>query len=131
MAEVQQNTNIGEMTKRFIEFVMMQAQQISLFLGKLKHPQGETMEPNLELAKLFIDQLEMIREKTRGNLSKEEDQILNNILSDLQLAYVEVAKELGAPVAAAPAEVADQSKPEAPSASEEEEAKKRFTKSYG
>ncbi|MEO8206689.1 MAG: DUF1844 domain-containing protein, partial [Chthoniobacterales bacterium] len=76
MAEVQQTTNSSEMTKRFIEFVMMQAQQVSLFLGLLKHPQAEQMEPNLELAKLFIDQLEMIREKTRGNLTKEEEQIL-------------------------------------------------------
>src|SRR5213083_900542 len=93
MAEVQKNSqSIGEMTQRFIEFVMMQAQNAALFLGQIPNPQTGKGEVNLELAKMFIDQLAMIQEKTRGNLSNEESTVLRNALSNLQLAYVEVAR---------------------------------------
>ena len=64
MAEVQTSTQSGEMSQRFIEFVMMQAQQAS-FLGRIPSPQSGKTEVLLEPAKLFIDHLEMIREKTR------------------------------------------------------------------
>ena len=66
MAEVQTSTHSGELSQKFIEFVMMQAQQASLFLGRIPHPQSGQSEVLLEPAKLFIDHLEMIREKTRG-----------------------------------------------------------------
>jgi Domain of unknown function (DUF1844) len=88
MAEVQTSTQSGEMSQRFIEFVMMQAQQASLFLGRIPSPQSGKTEILLEPAKLFIDHLEMIREKTRGNLTNEEKEILNSVLSDLEMAYV-------------------------------------------
>src|SRR5919205_2045351 len=92
MAEVQTNTQSGEMSQRFIEFVMMQAQNAALFLGQIPNPQTGKGEVRLEVAKMFIDQLEMIQEKTRGNLSSEESTVLRNALSNLQLAYVEVAR---------------------------------------
>ena len=60
------------MTQRFIEFVLMHAQQASLCLGQIPHPQTGKPEVNLEIARLFIDQLVMIRAKTRGNLSEDE-----------------------------------------------------------
>ena len=91
MAEVQTSTQSGEMSQRFIEFVMMQAQQASLFLGRIPSPQSGKTEVLLEPAKLFIDHLEMIREKTRGNLTNEEKEILNSVLSDLEMAYVQAA----------------------------------------
>src|SRR2546425_11317696 len=92
MAEVQTSTNSGELAQRFIEFVMMQAQNAALFLGQIPNPQTGKGEVNLEVAKMFIDQLAMIQEKTRGNLSNEESTVLRNALSNLQLAYVEVAR---------------------------------------
>ncbi len=147
MAEVQRATNAGETTQQFIEFVMMQAQNASLFLGLIPHPQNNEPEVNLPLARMFIDQLSMIQEKTRGNLSNEETGVLRNALSNLQMAYVEVAKGGGAelPTAApvrpaeTPAELASspvESTPLAAAASPEpaddnRESKKRFTKSYG
>src|SRR3954463_4307230 len=101
MAEVQTNTqSLGEMSQRFIEFVMMQAQNAALFLGQIPNPQTGKGEVNLELAKMFIDQLGMIQEKTRGNLSNEEAAVLRNTLSNLQMAFVEVAEQVkkgGAP----------------------------------
>src|SRR5881396_2861807 len=92
MAEVQTNTQSGEMSQRFIEFVMMQAQNAALFLGQIPNPQTGKGEVNLELAKMFIDQLEMIQEKTRGNLTNEEMAVLRNTLSNLQMAFVEVSQ---------------------------------------
>jgi hypothetical protein len=138
MAEVQTSTNAGEMTQRFIEFVLMQAQNAALFLGQIPNPQTGKGEVNLEVAKMFIDQLAMIQEKTRGNLTSEESTVLRNALSNLQLAYVDVAR---AGSSAAPPEKSDPEtapagepaaqEPEAPVAGAEGESRKKFTKSYG
>src|SRR5271154_6281176 len=95
MAEVQKNTESGETAQRFIEFVMMQAQNAMLFLGQIPHPQSGKPEVNLDVAKMFIDQLAMIREKTRGNLSSDEAGILNNTLTNLQMAFVEISQQHG------------------------------------
>jgi hypothetical protein len=123
MAEVQSSVQSGEMTRRFIEFVLMQAQQIALLLGQLPGPDGQPMPANLPVARIFIDQLEMIREKTRGNLTTEESEMLNKVLADLQLAFVEAGN-----LAATPAPAAVESPaPAAP----EDDGKKKFTKSYG
>src|SRR3982751_770664 len=100
MAEVQTSINTGELAQRFIEFVMMQTQNAALFLGQIPNPQTGEGEVNLELAKMFIDQLAMIQEKTRGNLSNEESAVLRNTLSNLQLAFVEVSQH-GGPARAA------------------------------
>ncbi len=131
MAEVQNSQQSGEMTRRFIEFVLMQAQQIALMLGQIPGPDGKPMEANLPVARIFIDQLEMIREKTRGNLTKEEEDVLTKVLADLQLAFVEAGNARPAPAAAptTPAETPQaEAKAEAPA---EEDSKKKFTKSYG
>jgi hypothetical protein len=87
MAEVQSMTHSGETAQRFIQFVMMQGRQAELFLGIQPNPQTGRTELHLEAAKLFIDHLEMIREKTRGNLSNQETEILNKVLTDLQRTY--------------------------------------------
>jgi hypothetical protein len=151
MAEVQTNTQMsGEMTQRFIEFVMMQAQNAALFLGQIPNPQTGQGEVNLEVARMFIDQLAMIQEKTRGNLSSEEAAVLRNTLSNLQMAFVEVSQHMGgagagarpepAPVAAsepsppAPQESAAAAPEETvppPAPAAESESRKKFTKSYG
>jgi Domain of unknown function (DUF1844) len=158
MPEVQKTVQTGEMTQRFIEFVMMHAQNAALFLGQIPNPKTGEAEINLDLARMFIDQLEMIQEKTRGNLTNEEAMVLRNALSNLQMAYVEAAGEPGRarPEAARRGEGAPQtatqpegfgsvpSQPEeqpaasapeqsAPLASSESEteSRKKFTKSYG
>ena len=137
MAEVQTVTNSGELAQRFIEFVMMQAQHAALFLGQIPNPQSGKPEVNLEMAKMFIDQLAMIQEKTRGNLSSEEGAVLRNTLANLQLAYVEVARGSSSPPpseskpsSTAPAGSAPIAEPPS-SAEAEAESRKKFTKSYG
>jgi hypothetical protein len=130
MAEVQNSANAGEMTRRFIEFVLMQAQQIALMLGHLPGPDGKPLEPNLPVAKIFIDQLDMIREKTRGNLGKDEEEMLNKVLTDLQLAYVEAGQLPAAPTNEPAADRAE-APPETAAPKDDEDGKKKFTKSYG
>ena len=136
MAEVQTVTNSGEVAQRFIEFVMMQAQHAALFLGQIPNPQSGKPEVNLEMAKMFIDQLAMIQEKTRGNLSSEESALLRNTLANLQLAYVEVARGSSSPPseskpsATAPPGSAPIVEPPS-SAETEAESRKKFTKRYG
>jgi hypothetical protein len=150
MAEVQTSTQSGELTQRFIEFVMMHAQNAALFLGQIPNPKTGEGEVNLDLARMFIDQLAMIQEKTRGNLTNEESTVLRNALSNLQMVYVEVARETpkGAaePATAKPEpteQPAPEQKPSSPlaassetappvtSTESESESKKKFTKSYG
>src|SRR5436309_13990023 len=102
MAEVQTSTQSGELSQRFIEFVMMHAQNAALFLGQIPNPQTGEGEVNLDLARMFIDQLAMIQEKTRGNLSSEEAGVLRNTLANLQMAFVEVSEGGGAAAATPP-----------------------------
>jgi hypothetical protein len=92
MAEVQ-NTNVsGEMSLRFIEFVQMHSQNAAFCLGKIPNPQTGKPSVNLGLARLLIDQLAAIAHKTRGNLSEDEEKVIQNALSNLQITYVEAQK---------------------------------------
>ena len=142
MAEVQTNTQTGELSQRFVEFVMMHAQNAALFLGQIPNPQTGRGEVNLELAKMFIDQLAMIQEKTRGNLTNEETTVLRNAISNLQMAFVEVSQsKAGASASASPPDQPAEtpsSEPATESTAEpsvqtpsESESRKKFTKSYG
>ena len=148
MAEVQTNTQSGELSQRFIEFVMMQAQNAALFLGQIPNPQTGQGEVNLELAKMFIDQLAMIQEKTRGNLTTEESGVLRNTLSNLQMAFVEVSRQTrggggdgpvtqpsapseAAPAKEEPASASGEASSEPATPPVESESRKKFTKSYG
>src|SRR5476651_1712868 len=94
MAEVdKKHSSIGnaELAQRFVQFVMMQVQNIFYVLGRIPSPDGRPIPPNLEAAKLLIDQLEMIQEKTRNNLSTQETSILDDALKNVRLAFVEVS----------------------------------------
>lgn len=91
MPEVQKTTESGETTQLFIQFVMMQQQQALLALGK--HPTvAAGQAKNLTLAKMFIDQLGMIRQKTAGNLHADEVRLLEKTITSLQTAYTEVMR---------------------------------------
>lgn len=144
MAEVQTNTQSGEMTQRFIEFVMMQAQNAAIFLGQIPHPQTGQPEVNLEAARMFIDQLAMVEEKTRGNLTNEETKVLRNTLSSLQMAFVEASQgqppsdQPAAPPSPAPessaseeAQTSTDALPPSEPGGDGNESRKKFSKSYG
>ena len=78
-----------------LESILMQAQmQLGLFnLGEVEE-RGEKPEPNLALARHSIDLLGVLQEKTKGNLTVEEQRLLENGLTELRFRYVQVADEL-------------------------------------
>ena len=75
-----------------VESILMQA-QIQLGLLRLGEP-DENPEPNLPLARHSIDMLGMLQEKTRGNLTNEEQRLLENGLTELRFRFVQVSEEL-------------------------------------
>ncbi len=62
-------------------------------MGKVVNPFTQKSEVNLEAASLSIDMLDMLRSKTKGNLTPEEDKFLERVLSDLKLNYIEELKK--------------------------------------
>src|SRR5436190_15082671 len=115
----------------FAEMVMQQARMATIFLGKAPHPQTGKTEQDLDAAKLFIDQLEMLEVKTKGNLTKDEDALLKQSLSHLRLSYVEAVNQHGEQGKTEPAKSSEATAAPAPETAEQpEEPRKRFTKKY-
>jgi hypothetical protein len=137
MAEYQNTTvSSGEMTQRFIEFVMMQAQNAAFMLGQIPHPQTGKAEVNLDMAQLLIDQLVMIQEKTKGNLNSDESRILAGAISNLQMAFVEAVREEPSNKAvvqpeAPPPHVEQKPREESAPEQTDPDGKRKFVKSYG
>ena len=113
------------MSARFAHLVMQNTNMALMCLGHAPNPQtGETMR-DLEATRMFIDQLEMIEFKTKGNLTRDEEKLLQQSLMHLRLAFVEAVEH---PEPAKPAPAAEV--PAATEAPSDEESSKRFTKKY-
>ena len=76
-----------------VESILMQA-QMQLGLLRFGEKEDEDSEPNLPLARHSIDLLGMLQEKTKGNLTVEEQRLLENGLTELRFRYVQVSDEL-------------------------------------
>ena len=72
----------------FATFVVSLNASALLHLGAIEDPTTGKTDKNLPMAKQTIDMLSMMQEKTEGNLSEEEENLLKNILYDLRLMYV-------------------------------------------
>ena len=72
----------------FADLVAQIAQPIALYLGDVPLPEGDSAE-NLDLARLYIDLLDVLREKTMGNLSTQELNLLDDLLYQTRLRYVQ------------------------------------------
>lgn len=79
----------------FVTFVMSVIGSALVHLGDAPHPDGAAEEANLVLAKQDIALLELLQEKTHGNLSGEEERVLTQGLDDLRLRFLEVSKATG------------------------------------
>ena len=122
----------------FAQMVLQQTNLAMMLMGKVPHPQtGQTMR-DLDSARAFIDQLEMIEVKTRGNLTKDEESLLRQSLTGLRMAFVE-AVEAPAASPAAPAQPAQPTQSAAanpspetggPVAPDAPESAKKFSKKY-
>ncbi len=67
--------------------------QALFHMGLLRSPEGEVPPPNPPLARYTIDILHMLREKTRGNLTEDETQLVNGLLYELQMRFVQVSSK--------------------------------------
>ena len=77
-------------------FIMSLGTSVFFHLGDLPHPETGASEKNLPLAKQTIDILGLLREKTRNNLTPEEENMFDHLLYDLRMRYVrELAKSGG------------------------------------
>ena len=78
----------------FHTFVLSLGSSVLLHLGELDAPsgEGESVPPDLPLAKHTIDVIAMLEEKTRGNLTAPEARLIESLLYDLRLRYVERTK---------------------------------------
>ncbi|MHC4456925.1 MAG: DUF1844 domain-containing protein [Planctomycetota bacterium] len=74
----------------FAGLISMLTTQALFALGVLQ-VEGQKREPDLEMARYNIEMLETLEEKTKGNLSEEEETVLTNTLSQVRMAYVKVA----------------------------------------
>lgn len=76
----------------FINYVTSLSFQAMIFLGIIPNPLTNQTEKNTKQAKFLIDTLSMLKEKTVGNLSKQEEELLTTSLYELQMRYVETAQ---------------------------------------
>lgn len=76
----------------FSFFVQSLVHQAMMALGMVPWPDSGLVKLELQLAKETIDILVMLKEKTAGNLSNEEQPVLDTLLYQLQIAYVDIAK---------------------------------------
>lgn len=75
---------------RFASFVYFQAQNGGLFLGRIPNPTTGEAGVNIKAARSVLDSLEMLSDKSKGNLNKAEDKLLSFALENLRKLFDEV-----------------------------------------
>jgi hypothetical protein len=114
--------------------VLQQANMARMLLGKVPHPETGQVVKDMDAARFFIDQLEMLEAKTKGNLTKEEASLLKQSLMSLRLAYVEAVESPAAPTPGKtePSKTGLETGATADPANApaEEESRKKFSKKY-
>lgn len=76
----------------FSTFVLSLSHSALMHLGEAPNPENGKVEKNLPLARQTIDLVSMLEEKTRGNLTGDEERLIGQILFDLRMRYVELSK---------------------------------------
>jgi len=82
----------GPGTIEFTTFVLGLAHTSLIHLGDVPNPETGKAAPDLALARESIELLVLLRDKTRGNLTGEEEKIFEDVLARLRLRFVEVSK---------------------------------------
>lgn len=136
----------------FARLVLQLADLAMVMMGRVPNPQTGQPHRDFEAAQMFIDQLDMLEVKTRGNLLPEESRLLRETLMQLRLAFVEAVEEVPSstearsasdtpstappqPGPAAPATASASSTPQQPTQAPETqeaetESRRRFFKKY-
>ncbi|MDD5686339.1 MAG: DUF1844 domain-containing protein [Elusimicrobia bacterium] len=82
-------TEQGKIDEYFLSLLFSLSSAAMQQMGKISNPLTSKVEKNLEQAKISIDMIEMLKVKTKGNLSEDENKFLESTLSDLQLNFVD------------------------------------------
>lgn len=72
----------------FSTFILGLASTALIHLGDAPNPESGKLESNLDLAKQSLDLLDLLRSKTKGNLSQDEEKLFASLLTDLKLRFV-------------------------------------------
>lgn len=75
-----------------MDLINMLVMQAAIALGGYQGPGGERMPPNPEAAKHHIDLLELLQEKTKGNLTEDETKAMDGVLYEIRMQYVSIVK---------------------------------------
>lgn len=122
------------MSALFGHMVIQNTNMALMFLGQVPHPESGERMHDLDAARMFIDQLEMLEAKTKGNLSREEEKLLLQSLTHLRMTFVQAVEnspgeqpKTDSPPAPEPPKPAG----DAPAAgSADDEPRKRFSKKF-
>jgi hypothetical protein len=76
----------------FVNFMMSLASQAAAALGAMPHPVTGQRSLDLDLGKHWIDTMAMLKNKTKGNLHPKEEQLLNGLLSDLRMQFIQLSQ---------------------------------------
>ena len=76
------------MSALFANMVVQQTNMAMMLLGRVAHPESGEFVQDLEAAKMFIDQLEMLEFKTRGNLTKQEENLFHSVRTSCDKASI-------------------------------------------
>lgn len=79
-------------TVDFATFILSLSHSALMHLGEAPHPDDNHVEVNLPLAKQTIDLLGLLEDRTKGNLTGDEERLMTQILFDLRMRYVERSK---------------------------------------
>lgn len=80
-----------------VEIINLIVMQAAVGLGMMGDPSGKAIPPNLPIAKYFIDLLQVLEDKTKGNLSEDEKKLLEQVLYEMRMRFVQVASGGQAP----------------------------------
>jgi hypothetical protein len=117
----------------FAQMVMQLASTALILMGQAPNPVTGKTETDLDTAQLFVEQLEMLEAKTRGNLGPDEQHLLKQNLMTVRMAFVQAVEDANkkTPPPDQPTIPAESTKPDQAANESHAEDKKKFSKSYG
>lgn len=91
--ELEHGSDHGQIEINFMNYVTSLGYQAMIFLGEIPNPMTNELEKNLDQAKFLIDTLIMIKEKTKGNLNPQEENMISATTYELELKFVELKQK--------------------------------------
>ena len=84
--------NEDEKSALFLQLVLGLQSSAWMFMGKVMNPMTQKVDKNLDQAKITIDTLDVLREKTKGNLTNDEQKLFDELMHQLHVNFLDVSK---------------------------------------